>query len=387
MRHLIFFGTFSSLVAALFFLWQFRFERSPDIPTIRLVDLRAQSVLSPGAEWLEAPSGPRLLLRVGLENRPAVARLAFPAIPAIQHLHVRFKISAANLTPGSEIWKNGRCIIEWHPEKNGRQLENDPFGSARYHQSGDIKEFVMRPDHAPAIPVLRLENLGISGSMELSMFEATVLRERGVWKFGRFGLMAACMIWVAAWIGPVGKRWMLRPLLASTVWLVMAIYFVVPGPWKILHSFGPSFQIGPEIENSAFITQPPEAPPDAQAVAAGSTSGLEPVGKIAEKGDLTLRIKRYAAHLRPLLHSLLLFAPTLVMACLIGSRRAAFLMVMLALGIEAAQVSFGYGFDAVDVFDLFSDGIGIGLGLLGDRWLRKIKSPRFTEWLHALPSP
>jgi hypothetical protein len=174
---------------------------------------------------------------------------------------------------------------------------------------------------------------------------------------------------------------MLRPLLAASIWLTMAIYFVVPGPWKVLHPFGATFQIGPEIGNSAFTSPQFEAPPPSLSAAAGSALDLKSVGKIAENGDLTLRIKRYLAPLRPLLHSLLLFAPTLVLACLIGIRRAAFLMVILALGIEAAQIAFGYGFDVVDVFDLLADGIGIVLGLPAYRWLWKLKFQPLTQWL------
>jgi hypothetical protein len=217
--------------------------------------------------------------------------------------------------------------------------------------------------------------------MELSMFEATVLRERGVWKIGRLVLMAAWVIWVTAWVGPVGKRRILRPLLAASVCLIMAIYFVVPGPWKILRSLGGPFWIGPEIESVVRDMPKPGSSMDLQNFTTRDIASLGPVGEIPGKGDLTLRIKRYAIHARPLLHALLLFVPTVMVACLVGCRPAAFLMVILALGTEAAQFSFGYGFDTVDVFDLFADGIGIVSGLMAHRWLLNLKFPPLAEWL------
>ncbi len=106
-------------------------------------------------------------------------------------------------------------------------------------------------------------------------------------------------------------------------------------------------------------------------------AALESVGKIPDQGDFTLRLKHYAANARPLLHVLLLFAPALAMACLVGRKPARSLAIMFALAIEAAQLAFGFGFDWVDVFDLASDAGGIGLALMAHSYLHQ----KFPQWV------
>lgn len=76
-----------------------------------------------------------------------------------------------------------------------------------------------------------------------------------------------------------------------------------------------------------------------------------------------LRVKHAISSARPLLHILLLFAPTFGFAWLLGNRPAVVLSAMLAFSIELAQLAFGYGFDLVDVGDLATDAAGIALGL------------------------
>jgi hypothetical protein len=356
--------TFLILVAAIGFVWQDRFERSPGFPTIRLADLRSAIRPSPGVEWLGPAMHPRLRLRVDPGHPRIVAtRLDFPGMQAIDLLHLRFQIAATNLTPGKQDWEDGRCIIEWHSPSGGAAWENNPVGSARYTHLGDVEEWVTRPDQPPAIPALRVENLGTGGDFELSVFEATVVRETRIWKIGRWLVMAAWLAWAVAWIGT--KAGFVRPLLAATVWLVMGLYFVVPGPWKLYHSIGAPFPIGTEIiSNHHPATSPPDHP-------SSSAPPVNSVGKIPDQGDFTLRLKHYAANARPLLHIFLLWGPTLLIACLVGVKPARSLAVILALSIEAAQIAFGYGFDWVDIIDLACDAAGIALALLVHRHLKR----------------
>jgi len=376
MRRIILSGIFFTLTAALIFLWQQRFERSPDFPTYRLADLRPQTTPTPGVEWSGGEMDPVITLRVDQPESPVVTCIGFPGISAVPFLHLRYQISSRHLEPGKEKWSDGRAIIEWHSTKGGSGWENDGFTSVRYDAVRDITECVLRPDDSPAKPALRIENLGISGELTISQFEATVLRERIVWKIGRWILMAAWIAWVAVCIGPVGRLRFVRPVLAGMVSLLMVIYFIVPGPWKILHSLGGKFQIGPEIRN---VQMPPFHP----GIGNRSAPKLESVGKIPAKGDLSLRIKHLAEKARPFLHSLLLFVPALVISCLIGWRRMVPLMTLVSLAIEAAQVMFGYGFDMQDVFDLFNDSVGIALAVLLYRRLRKMKSPRLASLLES----
>ena len=384
MRQLTLLGAFFVLVAMVFFLWQYRFERSPDFPAFHLSDLRPHSTMGPGAEWVGQESDPKLKLRVDPANAHVAARMEFPGISAVRFLKIRLQVSASKLVPGQEIWNDGRCIIEWHPENGGKLWENDQFTSIRHDQTGVVTECVLRPESGSAVPALRIENLGASGEMELSMFEAIILRERAGWKAGCWLLMLAWIVWVAVWIGPAGKHRFIRPVLAGCVWLVMGIYFVVPGPWKILHPLGPPFQIGPEIENVQKPARPAvsafETP---SGISASPTPALQTVGRIPDKGDFTLRLKHYAANARPLLHSFLLFAPALAIACLVGLKKMVPLMVVFALAIETAQFSFGYGFDWVDVFDLFCDAVGIALAIAAHRRLMRIKLP---DWMILMDS-
>ncbi len=373
MRRIILSGIFFTLAVSLYFLWQHRFERSPEFPTYRLSNLRPQAGQVPGVEWSGGEKAPAITLRVDQSKLPVVTRFEFPGISAVSALHLRYRITSRQLEPGKEKWADGRCIIEWHPDKKRSTWENDCFTSVRHDSDSGIVECVLRPEDSPAVPALRIENLGIAGGLTLLTFEVTVLRERAVWKIGRWILMAAWIAWITACIGPVGRHRFVRPALAGVVSLLMVIGFVVPGPWKILHPLGGEFQMGPEIQNIQFAPTDPD-------IRNQPAPKLESVGKIPDKGDLILRIKHLAALARPFLHSLLLFAPALLVSCLIGWKRMIPMMALFSLAIETAQVMFGYGFDLQDVFDLFNDSIGIALAVLLYRRLRKTKFASLLEF-------
>ncbi len=373
MRRLTLAGCFLVLLAALDFLWQHRFERAPAFPTLRLADLRSAPDLPAGAEWLGSENQPILRLRVDPKHPEVIAHLDLPGLTSMAVLHVRFKVSALNLIPGKEPWQDGRCLLEWHSPSGSSEWENDPFCSARNNQAGDMTEQVMRPVRAPAVPALRLENLGVAGDLELVAFEATVLHERELWKIGRWLLMAGWLAWVITWIAPKGRNRIIRAVLAALVCLLMGIYFVVPGPWKSLRSFGAPFQIGGETINTHTTAVPVINSNLSKKVGQIFPPALlKSVGEIPDQGDFTLRLKHYAANARPLLHILLLWGPTLMIACLVGRKSAVSLAVLLALAIEAAQVAFGYGFDWVDIFDLACDATGIALALLMHRHLTRL---------------
>lgn len=376
MRRFTLLATFLVLLAAIYFLWQYRFERSPELATVRFPELRSINNLSPGAEWLGPETHPMLRLRVDQQNAEVVTHLDFPARKAIDFLHLRFQVNSKNLQPGKQIWEDGRCLIEWHPPSGGSGWESDPFCSVRYDHTGELMELVMRPERPPAIPALRFENLGIRGDMEISVLEATVMRERMVWKVGRWILLAAWLVWLLAWIGFKGENGLIRSLAAASVMLFMGLYFVVPGPWKCYRAFGTSFQTGREITRLPDVSTSHTGPPITR-LAPATTASLKSVGKIPDKGDFTLRLKHYAANARPLLHIAMLFAPALAIACLVGRKSALSLTVILALATEAAQFAFGYGFDWLDISDLVCDAAGIALALTAYQMLKK-RFPRIV---------
>jgi len=370
MRRLILLGWFLVLTAAVYFFWQHRFERSEEFVTCSLADLRVASQLHPGWAWEGTKSLPRLKLRADPDQ---ATRLILPINRPVDFLHIRFRASAQNLKPGREFWEDGRCLIEWHSPGDGFKWENDPFFSAQYDQTSGITEVVMRPEKPPAIPSLRIENLGVSGDFELAMFEVTVLQERLVWKIGRWFLLAAWLGWAIAWIRAIRKVSLPRSLGSAMIWVLMAIYFVIPGPWNDVRSLAGPFQLGPKTTaTTATSVSPSETTEIASLNPSSWKSGFVPsAGKIPTRGDFTLRIKVYAQNARPLLHVLLLFVPTFIIACLVGGKPATSLAIILSLAIEAAQFAFGFGFDWVDVFDLASDAVGILLAIWAYGQLQK----------------
>ncbi len=383
MRRITLAGTFLILLGGLYLLWQRRFERSREFRTFRLEDMRNLAAAGPGAIWSGADAETRLRVNVDPAHPNQVVQMQLPGMKAADFLHLRFRVMAHNLTPGTEFWEGGRCMVEWHAPSAAGRWENDPFCLVILNADEGMQEVVMRPEDVPAIPAIRIENLGVSGALEISTLEATVVRERTVWKIGKWLLLAGWLAWAVACIRTAGETRWVRPLAAGAVWLVMCLYCVVPGPWKALHSFPRTFQIGPEV----IVPMPTGA----SAVSRATTGQpeLASVGKIPDKGDFTLKVKIHAAKARPLLHVALLFGPALLMALLAGNRGAAFLSVILAISIEVAQFSFGFGFDLVDVMDLACDAVGIALALtvanrLRARFARPVPAKASAEGL--LPS-
>lgn len=363
MRWLYLTGSFVALLAALGSLWAFRYQRSPDLPVWRLADLRLAAPQMPGVAWTGAPDHPNLRIQVDSTNPRVAARLAIPGIPVVESLQLRFRLSSVGLIPGKEPWEDGRFIVEWHPLDHWSPCEIDPVGSIRLDCRSDPQEFVVNPSQGPAIPALRLEHLGVSGAFELTDLEIIVVEERWVWRIGKWILAAGFVAWgfacVRSWSGIV---WW-RALCASFIWVWMGTHFVLPGPWKIQRAMTPAFQIGGERKNltvEGWLQARQNANPSGPVLISGPIPAL---GKIAAQGSLALRLKLLVAHARQFLHALLLFAPALVIALLVGRGPAVFLTVALALAIELAQVALGYGFDRIDVLDLATDAFGIALAM------------------------
>lgn len=377
MRRFVLFGISVLLVTALFFLWQFRFERVSGYPALHLGDFRTGSQLPAGAVWTGTEERPILRLSAEKGDRPVVLKLDLPKIAEVDYLHVTYRIAARNLILGTERWEDGRGIIEWRPQAAGGKLETDPIFSLCGDYASELTEQVMRPEEPPAAPSLRFENLGASGAFEISHLEITVVRERWFWKAGYWLLILGCFAWTVAWCGWSGRSDLLRSSAAALVWLLMLIYFVVPGPWKSLRPLGAPFNLGDEIAavHVDAVSPPVSGPVPVSGSAHTPQAALPSAGKIPDKGDFTLWIKAHAAKARPLLHVILLFGPTLLIACLVGRSPAMSLGIILSVCIEAAQASFGYGFDWRDVGDLACDGTGIALGLLA------AAHPRFRERL------
>jgi hypothetical protein len=363
-------GSFLVLVAALVLMWNHRYERVADKPGWNLATLRQGVPDVPGVEWAGPPENPVLRLRV--ESRiPRVAlRLAIPGSPAVESLMLKFRLVARGLKPGREKWETGRLMIEWHsPEVDG-SLEKEPVGGVKLEEDSGRISLVAVPVNAPALPAMVLEHLGVAGEFDLSGLEIIPVRERALWKTGRWILLFASFAWLATcirtWRGV--NAW--RACAAAVICLLMVIEFVIPGPWKAQRPLlVPDFHLGETARLSSSNTAPPlvksVTPP------AISSGAIQPSGDVRVQGGLALRVKFLLNHLRPLLHVALLAAPTLAFAFLIGRRNAVRLAIPLVLAIESAQIAFGYGCDWIDGLDLVFDGIGIWLALCIHRWLAR----------------
>jgi hypothetical protein len=378
MRRFCLSGVFLALCLVLGALWAFRFERASNLPAWGLADLRAAAPPIPGLEWVGGSEPTALRVKVDESNPRVAARLVIPGIPAVEWLHLRFRMSARGLIPGKEIWEDGRFMVEWHSPHAGGNLETDPLASIQSDEMRNLEQFVVG-SKGIAIPTLRLEHLGRAGEFELSDLEITVVKQRPVWTIGRWFLAAAWVCWTLAFVRSwPGVSW-LRSVAASTIWVVMGTQMVVPGPWKIQRPMISAFQLGGASAGQSGQDQMQMEPGSGNASLQLTSRALSALGELPTQGSLILRVKLAIRNARPLLHALLFFGPTLVIAFLVGRKPALILMTTLALAIESSQIAFGYGFDRIDVLDLLTDATGIALAMLVFGRIRGLWKPGQTS--------
>ena len=385
MRRFFLSATFLLLIAGLIALWNCRFERMPGASGLNLADLRkASSVLPPGAVWEGDVERPTLRLTIGPEHPRISLAMVLPDFPAMEALHIHFSMVARNLQLGAQEWDDGRVLIEWHSPDSGNREETDAICSLRDSQSSSDVRLIARCASGSSVPVLRIEHLGWGGEFAISQLEMIPVRERDLWIFGRWVMAALFFAWL--WFLLSGQEYYSawRRILTIGIWLGMAVYFAVPGPWKTLRPLVTAFEIG---KPASFIKLGGEP---TQSMSPSSTAARLPhsivnstgLGKIPLQGGWIVRVKHHLAMARPLLHALLLFVPTIVFALLVGPRLALALAFGMAFSIEAAQTAFGYGFDWVDVCDLLTDAAGI---LLAIRVFGQLKKSGRFSWVFRDP--
>ncbi len=362
MRCAILTVTFLVLSTTLFYAWQHRFEVMPKIPIARFQEIRHFNVINPKVQWSGQEKYPELRLKVCAENQRVVERLALPGFSKIDWVRIRFHLAAENLVPNSEKWEDGRGMIEWHSTKGNRLCLNDPFGSVRYNQNKQKQEIILRPDEASAIPIIRFENLGKSGELVVKDLEVTALRETKYWKFSKWIIIAGWSSWVIYLIRGNWQGSLSRAAVASGLWVIMGIYFVIPGPWQGARPMGNYFLIQ-EVEFTPITQSELYHSTSFTCLGRTNLTQVASVGKVPDRGDLILKIKNYAETIRPLLHGLLLFVPTLLIGLLVGLRPARSLAFIMAVAIESIEVIYGFGFDMLDAIDLLSNSLGIMIAL------------------------
>lgn len=357
-------STFILLITGLVVLWSLRFERSSYGPALTLADLRvAAPILPSGATWEGNAANPVLRLRVDTINPQIGMRLELPGFPAMEAVHIRYSMAAKGLKLGPQKWDDGRVLIEWCPPGAEHGKETDPIGSLRDSECSDDISLVARASSGLAIPVLRIEHLGLGGELEVSRLELIPVKERSLWKTGRWVILAGFFAWLWVWLSSSSvPAWKIA--LVSGLWLVLVIQFSVPGPWKTLRPLMLDFQLGtaPVGAVAGLPAYHGNIPSESDGKPV-LTSESEILGKIPDHGSWIVRAKNQFAMFRPAIHALLLFAPALVFAFFMDRKHAFLLAVAFALSIEASQTAFGYGFDWVDVFDLATDLTGIMLAM------------------------
>ncbi|MBC8128103.1 MAG: VanZ family protein [Gloeobacteraceae cyanobacterium ES-bin-144] len=377
MRGCVIFGSLVALIVMLFALWAFRFERTSGLPTWRLADLRTASPTVESIEWTGSQDSPRIRMAVNFGSPVVASRIKIPGVMPVEGLHLRFQMVSKDLVPGKNDWEDGRFMIDWKSPMGLALWENNPVSSIRGNNPGAIETLVILPGHRPSVPYLRFEHLGRSGEFEISDLEITAVQERLIWKIGRWLLAIAWLGWgvtiIRYWWPEISR---VRAALASMAWLVMSIYLVIPGPWKLQRAMYPSFQLG---KVSSVTSNAEKILPSSETETMEIASQpVKTLGSIAFQGSSLMRVKLMLIEARPVLHALLLAAPALMFALLVGRRPALFLAASLAIAIELSQLAFGYGFDWIDVVDLLCDAIGISLALwvygkIPDKYDRKLR--------------
>ncbi len=379
MRPLLLSTTFLLLAAALFFLWPQRFQRVAQSPVWSMDDLRGPNELAKGVEWTSAPGTSSLRIGSAPGEGGFALRLPLPDAPPARALHLSFQLKALDLQQGPQVWQNGRLLIEWRKpaDPTSAPPETDPIAAVRFGDVDPVHGIVAVPLQGPAVPSLRLENLGLSGQVELSGLKVVVVEERPLWIYGRWALLAGFLGWGMAAVrcGSSAKR--LPSLLAAAVWVLMGVNFVIPGPWKVQRPMVLPFQLGDTSGpgGGAWAPAAETSPMGPQVIRAS--------GDIPVQGSLPLRVKFLITRARPVLHALMLAAPAFLIAALAGRRAAWFLSGLLAVLIELSQWAFGYGFGMDDVIDLVCDAAGIGLGVAACAWWVSRGPGRRWKWLHG----
>ena len=354
------------LVVALVALWNFRYTMENEAETVSLETFRAAyPELPPGADWEETDGEHRLRIRRCEGEPPVVLNMRLPYVKEVDGgVLVKCVLKAQNLHAGDFRWEDGRILLCWNSPE-GEALGVDPVGSARDDETSDEKPFVLVPDVEGAIPELQIEHLGQAGELVVEKLELVPVRERRLWRYGRWGLFAGWATWLFLFLrGPPTLGW-IRKATAVGLWLALAMSLAVPGPWENKRPLVFSFQCervpgsGASASNLAV---------DSCSHLIGRAEGKQ-FGKLPMGGSAVLKIKQHFKSLRPLLHSLLFFAPTLLLIWLVGRRQALILAFGLVAAIEVAQTAYGYGFDTMDVLDLLTDSIGITAALFASRWL------------------
>ena len=352
------------LLTGTWLAWQHRFEIDPAHPHLTLRDLQRGLPLAPGATWQTDASGaPELVLDVGTSGQPVLQVLPLPLSEPVRFLMFDFAVQPHYLKAGTMPWADGRLMIEWNSADGS--MEPQYLVSARGNNPAGTPCVVACPARGLAVPVLRVEHLGSSGSFRLRHCRIDVVRESVWWTTGRWLLLGGWFAWAAALAGWGRTSGLGRPMLAAAVWVFCASQWAVPGPWQSIRPLASVFEIPEPASRAAPVAAPlpPTPRPAAPQPVLESAPPVQSLGELPFGGSLLLEIKERIKQARPLFHVLLFFGPALVFAFLVGRWKSIIFAASLAGAIEWSQYLFGFGFDSSDWFDLSCDALGVAFAL------------------------
>ncbi len=304
------------------------------------------------------------------EGDSDIARIIpLPLEEPARYLHVSFTFRAVDLMAGAEKWQDGRLFVDW-VDGAGRTMAYDGIMSCReLDKKTRSADLLIGGRVNGLVPVLRVEHLGRSGRMEIHSLRVVAVRERGwgLWAGGALVVLwGAWLYWFVRLCSHATKA---RVALAAVFLLLVGWFLIVPGPWANVRPLAGQFDFGKALAETAEISANLQ-----------NWDVASPRGETAVQGSIFLQVKMLLWFLRPVLHALMFAMPAFCMVALCGERSAWWAGLLVSLGVELAQVAFGFSFDWIDVTDLALDWIGIALGILIWRVMLREWKGRFSPW-------
>lgn len=360
----------------LMYLWNQQFEPAPGGKTIGLSQL----------EWLTPPTDhvqddPNAL-QISAASKVRHATFGLPFATTSDYLYISISARAEKLIPGKELWQDGRIFVEWLTPGNQRATVT-PIHSARGDSCASLS-FVVKVPSGNLRPVLQMQNLGEQGNYLIQRLELTPAQHTQRWKWGGFLITAASLLLISSLLAQQSPPSWTRRLLATSLFTLFCYLFIIPGPWPKRVGIGQALHWNAPTNHNVPSQAEEKQPASNHATMGPSVVAHSPIpqalaadySKLPEPDNLALRAKKALKKIRPLLHVALLFLPVLLMCYCVGAKRGFLLGIAMAIGIEAAQWLFGYGFQADDLRDLLANLCGISLAVFCYRrlWRRDVSS-------------
>jgi hypothetical protein len=321
---------------------------------------------------VEGDQGAQLCVERLPEERQIVRSIDLPLGSDVEILHFLFTHRAVRIVEGIEKWEHGRIILDWY-DRNEHLVDHDVIMTMKGHDENPRHvEMIVPAKQSNLIPKLRIEHLGVSGTMEINDLKILPVRIRPGYEIFAMGLVISWGFLFYVFVGRLSEVSWHRRVIAAVILLGMAWFLVVPGPWVHPRPIAGAFSIGgnPKEQRSAVFSMEQNK----------TANDLEPLGKMPAQGSWLFQVKVLLSFLRPVLHIILFAAPAFLLTICCGTRCAWWTSVAMVLMVEAAQAAFWMSVDWMDVLDLAVDCMGIAVAL----WIyRKVATRRlFRRWLN-----